>query len=88
MEVNPTVLIGCGTFLVGIVALASKLIDNGNGKRKKLYERIEDERKDAEEKYMKIDLCTERSGNIVKKLDSIEGKMDKLLTKNGIEENR
>ncbi len=82
MEINPNILIGSGVLLIGITSLAVKIADNGNHKRKKIYERIEQERKDTEEKFVSTKLCDERSGNIQTQLIEI-GKDVKTILSNG-----
>ncbi len=79
MEINPTTLVGGGIFLVGVVSLIATTINNGNGKRAKIYKRIEQERKDVEAKFVAVNLCNERSGNMVKKLDEISKGVKQIL---------
>ena len=80
MEINPVALVGSGVFLVGLSTFVMKILDNGNGKRKKIYERIEQERKDTEAKFIATKLCEERSGNINKQLDEISKDVKLILT--------
>ena len=71
MEINPRLLIGSIATAIGLTTLVTKLTDRGAGKRNKIYERIEQERKDAEDKFVDIKVCNITSGNIEKKLDEI-----------------
>ncbi len=80
MEINPRLLIVSIATAIGLTTLVTKLTDRGAGKRNKIYERIEQERKDAENKYMSEKMCLERSGNIQEKLTKLEDGQATILT--------
>lgn len=83
MEITPQVFVGA-IGLTGIfVGLFMKIADRGASKRKSIYERIEEERKDAEDKYVPIKVCEVTSRNIEKKLDSISTDVKTIISKNG-----
>ena len=65
--------------LVGLaIVLTIKEAFNSNG-RGKLHKRIDQVYGHLEERHITKDLCDERSGNIEKKLDTIEGDVKELL---------
>ena len=82
VTLDTPMLIGSVTVLIGLTTLVSKMFDRGDSKRAKIYKRIEDERKDIEDRYVTAKVCDVRSGNMEKKLDEIS-KDVKTILRNG-----
>ena len=83
ITLNANSLVAGIGLLVGITSVAFKIFDRGDSKRTKIYERIEQERKDADDNYTSTELCGERSGNITGKLEEIGKDVKVLLKTNG-----
>ena len=80
MQVNPYVLFGGTVAVISVASFVTNRIENGNGKRKKIYERIEKERREGEKKYISKELCEERSGNIQSQLKELKTGQETILT--------
>ena len=86
MEISPGWIYGGVACIVGVTTLATRLLDRGDGKRKVIYDRIEQERKDADDKYRTVKFCDERSTHITKNQQTMQTTLDTILTevkKNG-----
>ena len=75
--------LGEGAAIGGVVLCFASLVfrvsKNGDSKRKTIYDRIEQERKDVEVKYQPIKMCDERYKNLDGKVEEVKGDIKKLL---------
>ena len=76
--------IAIGSVVIAFFGLVFRMNGTADGKRKNIYDRIEQERKDAEIKFQSANMCTERYGNLESKVDEIKCDVKKLLTRNNL----
>ena len=89
MEIAVTIgdLLAVGTIVIGAVGVTlkfngaiKKVEDDAGAKRARIYERLDEVKKDNDGRFVSKDVCDVKT----EKLNNIEQKVDKLLTKNGI----
>ncbi len=80
MEITIGHLLTGGVLLVGVTTLMTKITNGDSRKHAAIYDKIEAERKEADDKFMPATLCHERSGNMEKQLTELKTGQTAILT--------
>ena len=85
MPVEVGTIIGAGVGMAGIFGtLVWRLSKDGEAKRGRIYQRLDEIKRVAKQEFTMKDVCVERHQNIADKMDSAASKMDGIKT--GIKE--
>lgn len=75
--------VGFGTLAIGFVTFLYKVINEETGKRARIFTRIEEIKKAAEEKHQTKEICDIHTDSISKTLNEIKDDVKTLLKNNG-----